>query len=25
MRQYFREAGWNGNVIFDGFIEDYEW
>ena len=25
IRQYFREAGWNGNVIFDGFIEDYEW
>ena len=25
IRQYFREAGWNGDVIFDGFIEDYEW
>jgi hypothetical protein len=25
IHQYFREAGWNGDVIFDGFIEDYEW
>ncbi|UKK53909.1 DUF6078 family protein [Prevotella sp. E2-28] len=25
IRQYFREAGWNGDVIFDGFVEDYEW
>ena len=25
IRQYFHEAGWNGDVIFDGFIEDYEW
>lgn len=25
IRQYFREAGWNSDVIFDGFIEDYEW
>ena len=21
----FRQAGWNGEVNFDGFIEDYEW
>jgi hypothetical protein len=25
IRQYFHEAGWNGDVVFDGFIEDYEW
>jgi hypothetical protein len=25
IRQYFREAGWNGDVTFDGFVEDYEW
>ncbi len=25
IHQYFREAGWNGDVIFDGFVDDYEW
>ena len=25
IRQYFREAGWNGDIQFDGFVEDYEW
>ena len=25
IRQYFREAGWNGDIHFDGFVEDYEW
>ena len=25
IHQYFRDAGWNGDVLFDGFVEDYEW
>jgi len=25
IRQYFREAGWNSAILFDGFVEDYEW
>ena len=25
IRQYFREVGWNGEILFDGFAEDYEW
>ena len=25
IRQYFREAGWNEEIKFDGYVEDYEW
>ena len=25
VRNLFREAGWNGDVSFDGYVEDYEW
>ena len=25
IRGLFREAGWNGEVAFDGFVEDYDW
>ena len=25
IRQLFRQFGWNGDVTFDGFVEDYEW
>ena len=25
IRQYFREAGWNEEIQFDGYVEDYEW
>lgn len=25
VRSFFREAGWNEEVHFDGYLEDYEW
>ena len=25
IRTLFRQAGWNGEVKFDGYIEDYDW
>ena len=25
IRQYFREAGWHDEIVFDGYEEDYEW
>lgn len=25
IRELFREAGWNQEVHFDGYVEDYEW
>ncbi len=25
IRNLFREAGWNGQVCFDSYVEDYEW
>lgn len=25
IRQLFREAGWSGEVHFDGYVEDYVW
>ena len=25
IRQYFREVGWNEEIKFDGYVEDYEW
>ena len=25
IRGLFRQAGWNGEVTFDGFVEDYDW
>lgn len=25
IRALFRQAGWNGEVKFDGYIEDYDW
>ena len=25
IRGLFREAGWNGEVAFDGYVEDYYW
>jgi hypothetical protein len=25
VRSFFREAGWNEEVHFDGYVEDYEW